>query len=109
MKTYIVFKKDGTVFEQKTLSTVFNIKEFIDYKSYKIYNNYIVLYNENDDNLNITELFFTTDTFNGNIAVIKIKDNSIRSFKIKKYLKLCIERSKPNKDSMYYTSDSDSE
>ena len=109
MKTYLVFKKDGNVFEQKTLSTIFNIKEFIDYKCYKVYNNYIVLYSENDDNLNITKLFFTTDTFNGNIAVIKIKDNNIKSFKINKYLKLCIELSKPNRDSMYYTSDSDSE
>jgi hypothetical protein len=113
MKTYLVFKKDGSLFEQKTLSTSFNIKEFIDYKNYKVYDNYIVLYNENENEnenvLNITKLFFTTDTFNGNIAVIKIKNNSIKSFTIKKYLKLCIERSKPNKDFMYYTSESDSD
>ena len=88
------------------------LKEFIEYKMYKMYNNYIVLYNENENenvNENITKLFFTTDTFKGNIAVIKIKNNNIKSFTIKKYLKLCIERSKPNKDFMYYTSESDSD
>tara|TARA_B100000963_G_scaffold361971_2_gene401458 strand:+ start:4691 stop:5020 length:330 start_codon:yes stop_codon:yes gene_type:complete len=109
MKTYLVFKTDGSLYEKETLSTRFNIREFIDYKMYKTYNNYIVLYNENENELNITKLFFTTDKFKGNIAVLKIKNENITNFKLKKYLKLCIKIYKPDKDCMYYTSESDSE
>ena len=107
MKTYIVFNAQGDSVEKNTASKLFNPMEFIDYKLHKKYDNYVVLYNnEEGASVNISRLFFTEDIFVGSIAVLRInEDDIISNFTVKMY---CSKYSKLNKDrenSLYYSSD----
>lgn len=67
----------------------FDINKFPDYNSFKMYNNYVVLYNDNSGSVNINTLPFTEDKFNGDILLIKIDRNlNIVNFNIDSYVKI---------------------
>jgi hypothetical protein len=88
MKTYLVFLKNGEVIENKTKNKSFNIQDF-NYKSYKKYDNFLILYNENDnEDINITSFYFTNDKFKNDVILLKVDENNfIMNFKIADYIK----------------------
>jgi hypothetical protein len=88
MKTYLVFLKNGEIIENKTKNKSFNIQDF-NYKSYKKYDNFLILYNENDnEDRNITSFYFTNDKFKNDIVLLRVDENNfILNFKITDYIK----------------------
>jgi hypothetical protein len=88
MKTYLVFLKNGEIIENKTKNKLFNIQDF-NYKSYKKYDNFLILYNENDnEDRNITSFYFTNDKFKNDIVLLRVDENNfILNFKITDYIK----------------------
>jgi len=88
MKTYLVFLKNGEIIENKTKNKSFNIQDF-NYKSYKKYDNFLILYNESDDeDRNITSFYFTNDKFKNDIVLLRVDENlCILNFKITDYIK----------------------
>jgi hypothetical protein len=88
MKTYLVFLKNGEIIENKIKNKVFNIDDF-NYKLYKRYDNFLILYNESDnEDRNITSFYFTNDKFKNDIVLLKVDENlCILSFKIADYIK----------------------
>ena len=90
MRSFLIFTKNGEILEKKTKSEIFDISNFTDFKSYKIYDNYIVLYNESFDKveLNLTVFNFTKDRYTDDIGLIKIeKLNKIKNLNVKSYIK----------------------
>lgn len=109
MKTFLVFSKNGEISEHTTDCKKFNENEFLGYKYFKRYENYIVLYNKNTPKNtieNITVLYFTHEKFESDIALIKVdnQDNIKNNDYIKKIVKI---KAEPN--DMYYSSDEDYE
>ena len=90
MKTYLVFLQNGEIIENKTKNKLFNIQDF-NYKTYKQYDNFLILYNEicNDNkDKNITTFYFTCDEFKNDIVLLKVDEkNCIVNFKITDYIK----------------------
>ena len=90
MKTYLVFLQNGEIIENKTKNKLFNIQDF-NYKTYKQYDNFLILYNEicNDNkDKNITTFYFTCDKFKNDIILLKVDENlCILNFKITDYIK----------------------
>jgi hypothetical protein len=88
MKTYLVFLKNGEIIENKIKNKVFNIDDF-NYKLYKRYDNFLILYNESDnEDRNITSFYFTNDKFKNDIVLLKVDENlCILNFKIADYIK----------------------
>lgn len=88
MKTYLVFLKNGEIIENKIKNKVFNIDDF-NYKLYKRYDNFLILYNESDnEDRNITSFYFTNDKFKNDIVLLKVDENNfILNFKIADYIK----------------------
>jgi hypothetical protein len=88
MKTYLVFLKNGEIIENKIKNKVFNIDDF-NYKLYKQYDNFLILYNESDNyEMNITSFYFTTDKFKNDIVLLRVDENlCILNFKITDYIK----------------------
>ena len=88
MKAYLVFLKNGEIQEKKTNVNVFDIIHFKQFKFYKIYQDFIIMYNEHEHELNFTVLNFTTDRYNSDIGLIKLENNFIKSLTINNYIKL---------------------
>ena len=110
MKTFLVFKKNGEISEEKVSCKrkLFKPEDFLDFKHYKKYENYIILYNETDndnDIENITIFSFTEDKFNGDVALIKLdKNDNIKDLTINTYFKI-ISKVKVEPNEMYYSSE----
>jgi hypothetical protein len=88
MKAYLVFLKNGEIQEKKTNVNVFDIIHFKQFKFYKIYQDFIIMYNEHEHELNLTVLNFTTDRYNSDIGLLKIENNIIKSLTMNNYIKL---------------------
>ena len=91
MKSYLIFLKNGEIQEKKTNVNVFDIVHFKQFKFYKLYKDFIIMYNEHEHEheLNLTVLNFTTDRYNSDIGLIKINsDLSIKSVTLNNYIKL---------------------
>jgi hypothetical protein len=103
MKTYLVFLKNGEIIENKIKNKVFNIDDF-NYKLYKRYDNFLILYNESDnEDRNITSFYFTDDKFKNDIVLLKVDENNfILSFKIADYIKNLKISTKIDESSLEY-------
>lgn len=89
MKSYLIFLTNGEIREKKTNETVFDISHFKDFNKFKVYQDYLVMYNENENSeLNLTVLSFTTDRYNSDIGLIKLENNLIKSLTINNYMRL---------------------
>jgi hypothetical protein len=96
MKSFLFFKINGEIEKKTTKCKIFtdssegiNLDVEIKFTHYVKYENYIILHN-NDSNkeLNKTVFYFTTDRFNGDIALIKIGTNNlIKNLLIDDYFK----------------------
>jgi hypothetical protein len=111
MKSFLLFKQNGEIEEKNTDSKFFDISSFCDqtYNNYVKYENYIILHNNNTlhSEINKTVFYFTTDRFNGDVALIKINDdNSIKNLKINDYFK---KLTKTFRQIDYTNSESDSD
>lgn len=88
MKSYLIFLKNGEIQEKKTKMNVFDISHFGDFTKFKMYQDYIVMYNEKEKSeLNLTVLSFTTDRYNSDIGLIKLENNIIKSLTMNNYIK----------------------
>ena len=92
MKTFLLFKQNGEIEEKITKSKLFDISTSLfdqKYENYVKYENYIILHNNTlYSEINKTVFYFTTDRFNGDVALIKIdNDNLIKSLKLCDYFK----------------------
>ena len=89
MKSYLIFLKNGEILEKKTNMSVFDISQFSNFTKFKMYQDYLVMYNEDETSeLNLTVLSFTTDRYNSDIGLIKLENNFIKSLTINNYIKL---------------------
>lgn len=83
----------------------FDINKFPEYNNSKTYNNYIVLYNDNSVDVNITTLPFTEDKFKGDIILLKTDKNmNIVNFNIESYVKI-LSKIYIEENDMCYSSD----
>jgi|TARA_B110001450_G_scaffold42652_1_gene38893 hypothetical protein len=88
MKSYLIFLKNGEIQEKKTNANIFDISHFKEFTLFKVYRDFIVMYNE-DSGLNLTILNFTIDRYNSDIGLIKIENNlNIKSLTLNNYVKL---------------------
>ena len=95
MKHFLLFKTNGEIEKKNTKYKMFSesCTEFIldtdlKFTNYVKYENYIILHNNLYKEPNKTVFYFTTDRFNGDVALIKIgKDNSIKNLIIDEYFK----------------------
>jgi len=110
MKTFLVFKQNGEIIEDnvKNKSKTFISEDFPEFIHHKKYENYIILYNEiNNETENITVFSFTEDKFNGDVALIKVdKNNNIKDLTTKTYFKI-ITKLKIEQNELCYSSDED--
>ena len=107
MKTYLVFLKNGEILERQFTSSTFSIIKFINYTHYKKYDNFIVLYNgDNEDN--ITNFIFTKDKYKGDVAVVKHENDHLKSLSIKNYNNI-LKKTKIESNELYYSSEDDEE
>jgi hypothetical protein len=116
MKSFLLFKQNGEIEEKSTNIKFFDISSFCDisgfcyqtYNNYVKYENYIILHNDTlHSEINKTVFYFTTDRFNGDVALIKIADdNSIKNLKIYDYFK---KLTKTFRQVDYINSESDSD
>jgi hypothetical protein len=90
MKSYLIFLKNGEITEKKTNENVFDMSHFKQFNKFKMYQDYVVMYNNNEnDELNLTVLSFTTDRYNSDIGLIKLECNlNIKSLTLNGYMKL---------------------
>jgi hypothetical protein len=89
MKSYLIFLKNGEILEKKTNEIVFDITRFDRFNKFKMYQDYLVMYNENENSeLNLTVLSFTTDRYNSDIGLIKLENNLIKSLTMNNYIRL---------------------
>ena len=96
MKSFLLFKTNGEI-EKKTTKIKFftdspqeiNLDLELKFSHYVKYENYIILHNSvSNKELNKTIFYFTTDSFNGDIALIKIGiDNLVKNLLIGDYFK----------------------
>lgn len=108
MKTFLVFNKNGEIIESSTNNIIFNLENFPEYKYYKRYTEYILLYNMEENNKNLTVFYFTDDKYTSDVALIKInQQNVIKNLSYKNYIKK-IFKIKLEKNEMIYSSDEDS-
>ena len=103
---FLVFNKVGEISEKITQSDVFEADLFPEYKHYKRYDNYIILYNVEENNKNLTVFNFTDDTYTSDIALIRVENDKIKNLTYKMYTK---QISKIKIEPNDYFSDSDTE
>ena len=103
---FLVFNKMGEISEKITQSDVFEADLFPEYKHYKRYDNYIILYNVEENNKNLTVFNFTDDTYTSDIALIRVENDKIKNLTYKMYTK---QISKIKIEPNDYFSDSDTE
>jgi hypothetical protein len=88
MKSYLLFKNNGEIFEKKTKEKLFGSPNNFDFTDYVKYEDYIILHNNNHDELNKTIFYFTKDRFKGDIILLKIDDNyNIKNLRTTDYFK----------------------
>ena len=90
MKSYLIFLKNGEILEKKTNVNIFDITKFKDFDSFKIYSDYVVMFNKSENSeRNLTVLNFTTDRYNSDIGLLKIENElNIKSLTLNNYIKL---------------------
>jgi len=90
MKSYLIFLKNGEITEKRTNENVFDMSHFKKFNKFKMYQDYVVMYNNNENGeLNLTVLSFTTDRYNSDIGLIKLECNlNIKSLTLNGYIKL---------------------
>ena len=107
MKSYLRFSIKGELFELKTKEKTLNIENYTDYKYFeKIKHNkynYIILYNKDLHDKNITVLPFYDKEIYGDFLLFMIdEDENLKSITESKFLKLI----NVNKNNIYeYSSD----
>ena len=107
MKTGLLLKKNGEINEIKFKKVKFSLEndEFEEYKNYIKCNDYIILYNKIDKDLNIHIIPFIRDKFYGDILIIKTnKNNEIVNLTKDTYIKI-ISKIKIEDNDMYYSSE----
>ena len=103
---FLIFNKMGEISEKITQSDVFEVNLFPDYKHYKRYDNYIILYNVENDSKNLTVFNFTDDTYTSDVALVKVENNKIKNLTYEMYARQLYKiKTEPND----YYSDSDTE
>lgn len=108
MKTlaFLVFNKNGEISQSSTKHKVFDPCYFSEYKHYKRYDDYIILYNVEQNSKNLTIFYFTDDKYTTDVALLKICDDEIKNLTYKMYAKRISKlRYEPND----YFSDSETE
>tara|TARA_B100000287_G_scaffold35660_1_gene32868 strand:- start:4880 stop:5239 length:360 start_codon:yes stop_codon:yes gene_type:complete len=109
MKTFLVFNKIGEITEFTTKSSVFNLENFPEYKHCKRYKEYIILYNVEEPPKNLTVFYFTDDTYNSSVALLKAnEDNVIKNLTYKAYTKQ-IKKIKLEPNDIIYSSEEESD
>lgn len=106
MRNYLIFKKDGEILENKIKKHEFDITNF-EFVKYKRYNNYILLFNDTEDETNITRFNFTEDKFKGDLGLVLVDDDntSIKNLTINKYVNVLKKNTNVEYNEMYYSSD----
>lgn len=104
--TFLIFNKNGEISQKNTVNSKFDPCLFSEYKHYKRYEDYIILYNVETNSKNITVFYFTDDIYTSDIALLKVRDNQIKNLTYKMYsTQICKIKFEPND----YYSDSESE
>lgn len=108
MKTlaFLVFKKNGEISQKSTMHRVFDPSYFSEYKHYKRYHDYIILYNVEPNSKNLTVFYFTEDKYTTDVALLKVNNNDIKNLTYNMYAK---QISKIKYEPNDYYSDSESE
>ena len=104
--TFLIFNKMGEIKEESTQGAKFELDLFPDYKHYKRYDNYIILYNIEKDSKNLTVFHFTEDKYTSDVALLRIENDIIKNLTYKMYAK---QISKIKIEPNDYYSDSDIE
>ena len=104
--TFLIFNKNGEINQTSTKCTIFSPENFPEYKHYKRYENYIILYNVEVNSKNITVFYFTSDRYTSDIALLKINNDKIKNLTYNMYVK---EISKIKIEPNDYCSESDTE
>lgn len=108
MKTaaFLVFNKNGEISQKNTTRRVFDPCCFQEYKHYKRYDEYIILYNVEPKCKNLTVFYFTEDKYTSDVALLKVNNSDIKNLTYKMYTK---QISKIKYEPNDYYPDSDSE
>tara|TARA_Y100000992_G_scaffold302408_1_gene276440 strand:+ start:6386 stop:6745 length:360 start_codon:yes stop_codon:yes gene_type:complete len=109
MKAFLVFNKIGEITQFTTKTCLFGLDNFPEYKHYKRYNEYIILYNVEETGKNLTVFNFTDDKFTSDIALLKVnEENVIKNLTYKSYVKH-ISKIKLELNDIIYSSDEESD
>lgn len=103
---FLIFNKMGEISEKNTQGAKFELGSFPEYKHYKRYDNYIILYNVEENGKNLTVFNFTDDTYTSDVALIRMENDKIKNLTYKMYVK---QLSKIKVEPNDYYSDSDTE
>ena len=105
--TFLVFNKNGEISQKNITQRVFDPCDFQEYKHYKRYDEYIILYNVEPNCKNLTAFYFTEDKYTSDVALLKVNDNNdIENLTYKMYAK---KISKIKYEQNDYDPDSESE
>ena len=115
MKHFLLFKTNGEIEKRNTKyktfsesSTEFILEADLKFTNYVKYESYIILHNNLYKELNKTDFYFTTDRFNGDVALIKIGENNmVKNLIIDEYFKKLTKKLNFSKSNSDYDSDSD--
>lgn len=105
---FLVFNKNGEIYQKKTCRRTFDPCYFPEYKHYKRYDEYIILYNVEPGAKNLTVFYFTSDLYTSNVAMLKVNDNDIKNLTYKMYAKR-ISKIKYEQNDYYSGSESEIE
>jgi len=92
MKGVLFFNTDGIVEQRTTKILEFKLGDFPDFNAYYEIEDYIILYKTLSTILNKTNIPFINETFNGNILIIKYKNDKIQNLTVEKFIKLIISK-----------------
>ena len=92
MKSVLFFNVEGIVEKRTTNKNTFQLLDYPDFDAVKKYNEYFILYTTLSTDKNKLHIPFTSDTFNGDILIIKVINDKIENLTIKKYMKLITTR-----------------
>ena len=105
MKTYLVFHQNGEVSERLCNCKYFEISKFIKFENFMTYDGYVILYNNNNEEYNITSFNFTNDRYKGEIGLVKIdKNKKVIDLKVVDYYDSILKQ-KVDQNDLYYSSD----
>ena len=105
MITYLVFHQNGEVSERLCNCKYFEFSKFIKFENFMTYDDYVILYNNNIEEYNITRFKFTKDKYKGEIGLVKIdKNNKVIDLKAVDYYDSVLKQKVEHND-LYYSSD----